>query len=93
MGATLIGHRRSADVEEPRSDIAVAAVLDQLDRVLLVRQNYGRGWWALPGGEVDAGEQPADAAVREVEEETDFGSCSNGWSVATRSFGRPAVQS
>ncbi|MGA5795072.1 NUDIX domain-containing protein [Streptomyces cellulosae] len=53
--------------------VAVTAVLDDQDRVLMmwryrfVPQQFG---WELPGGIVDAGEDPADAALREVVEET-----------------------
>jgi 8-oxo-dGTP diphosphatase len=41
--------------------------------VLYVRRRAGSflgGRWELPGGTVEAGEDPADAAVREVAEET-----------------------
>lgn len=53
--------------------VAVTAVVDDSDRVLMmwryrfVPQRFG---WELPGGLVDEGEDPAAAAVREVEEET-----------------------
>ncbi|MFE1771189.1 GntR family transcriptional regulator [Streptomyces sp. NPDC059008] len=53
--------------------VAVTAVLDDQDRVLMmyryrfVPQQWG---WELPGGIVDAGEDPAETAVREVVEET-----------------------
>lgn len=53
--------------------VAVTAVLDEQDRVLMmwryrfVPQQFG---WELPGGIVDAGENPADTALREVVEET-----------------------
>ncbi|MEU1368637.1 NUDIX domain-containing protein [Streptomyces sp. NPDC005803] len=53
--------------------VAVTAVLDDQDRVLMmwryrfVPQQFG---WELPGGIVDAGEEAADTALREVVEET-----------------------
>lgn len=48
---------------------ATAVVLDDYGRVLLGRRS-DTGTWALPGGIVDPAEQPADAAIREVFEET-----------------------
>jgi len=48
---------------------ATAVVLDDRGRVLLGRR-ADTGTWALPGGVVDPAEQPADAAIREVFEET-----------------------
>jgi 8-oxo-dGTP pyrophosphatase MutT (NUDIX family) len=48
---------------------AMAAVLDERGRVLLGRR-ADSGAWTLPGGIIDPAEQPADAAVREVYEET-----------------------
>jgi 8-oxo-dGTP pyrophosphatase MutT (NUDIX family) len=49
--------------------------------ILLMRRsadekNYG-GWWGLPGGKAEAGEEPLAAARREVKEETGF-DCSKG---------------
>ncbi|MFF5723645.1 NUDIX domain-containing protein [[Kitasatospora] papulosa] len=72
------------DVEPPGVDrfehhvvrlfrVAITAVIDEQDRVLMlwryrfVPQQWG---WELPGGIVDAGEDAADTAVRETEEET-----------------------
>ena len=37
--------------------------------VLLLRHSYGPKVWALPGGGIGKGEDPADAARREVQEE------------------------
>ena len=48
---------------------ATAVVQDGRGRVLLTRRS-DTGRWALPGGIIDPAEQPADAVVREVYEET-----------------------
>ena len=39
------------------------------DKVLLVRNRYGSGWWTLPGGSVRRRERPEEGLVREVREE------------------------
>lgn len=41
-------------------------------RVLLVSHWYAPWAWTLPGGGIDKGESPEDAAMREVYEETGF---------------------
>jgi 8-oxo-dGTP diphosphatase len=48
---------------------ASAIVVNEQGEILLHRRS-DNGKWSLPGGSVDPGEQPADAAVREVFEET-----------------------
>ncbi|GIM88644.1 NUDIX domain-containing protein [Paractinoplanes toevensis] len=45
-------------------------VVDDHGRLLLVRHTGDRDAWAVPGGAVDIGESPAQAAVREIREET-----------------------
>ena len=53
----------------------VAAIIVRGERekieILLTRRNIEpfKGWWCLPGGHVDPGEEPVAAAVREVKEE------------------------
>jgi ADP-ribose pyrophosphatase YjhB (NUDIX family) len=46
-----------------------AVVLDDQQRVLLVRRS-DNGQWTVIGGIPEPGEQPAEAAVREIHEET-----------------------
>jgi ADP-ribose pyrophosphatase YjhB (NUDIX family) len=48
---------------DQRSEHASAALIGRLDR-------HGRLLWSLPKGHVEEGETPAQAAVREVAEET-----------------------
>jgi ADP-ribose pyrophosphatase YjhB (NUDIX family) len=52
--------------------VAAAVLIEQSSRVLLVRRvnEPFRGLWSLPAGFVNAGEDPAEAAVRECLEET-----------------------
>ncbi len=47
-------------------------ITDAADRILFVREAkpVHRGRWNFPGGHVECGEHPSQAAVREVEEET-----------------------
>ncbi|GAA1216451.1 NUDIX domain-containing protein [Prauserella alba] len=53
----------------PRRRMAAGVLLrDDAGRVLLVEPSYKRSW-DIPGGVVEAGESPWDAAIREVREE------------------------
>jgi len=52
---------------------AYAVVTDEDDRVLLARWTEGRRVaWTMPGGGLEAGEDPEDAVRREVREETGY---------------------
>ncbi len=49
---------------------AACVIFDERGRVLLIKENYDRRRWGLPGGAVEPGESPEEAVVREVLEET-----------------------
>ena len=53
----------------PLQSLAFALIVDDVGRVLLVRHSYGGQFYALPGGAVEPGELPQEAAVREIREE------------------------
>ena len=56
----------------PDPKVAVAALVSHQGKILLVRRTNTprRGYWTLPAGFVDAGEDPARAVERECLEET-----------------------
>lgn len=51
-------------------EAAGGVLRDQQGRFLLIHR---RGYWDLPKGKIDAGENPLQAAAREIEEETGIG--------------------
>ena len=56
----------------PDPKVAVAVLITKDDQVLFVQRRYDpkKGYWTLPSGFVDAGEDPKLAAQRECLEET-----------------------
>lgn len=65
-----------ANRDDPAALLRVAAygiVVDDAERLLLCRLSTGEvkpGWWTLPGGGLDFGEDPRAAVLRELSEET-----------------------
>jgi len=64
------------DVQTMTKVLRVAAyvICVRDDRILLARwvSRHGPPRWTLPGGGIDHGEDPADAALRELTEETGY---------------------
>jgi 8-oxo-dGTP pyrophosphatase MutT (NUDIX family) len=58
------------DSTTPASQPVVVAVVISERGVLLGRRNDGKPPWTFIAGEIEPGESPADAGVREVKEET-----------------------
>jgi len=56
-------------VRRPDRNTAIVLAFDEQGRVLLVRHSYGPPVWAIPGGGIGRGEDPAAAARREFAEE------------------------
>jgi 8-oxo-dGTP pyrophosphatase MutT (NUDIX family) len=71
LGMRLLAFERLPE-REPPTDHELTYVLVALrhdDRLLMVRERV-RDCWELPGGGIDPGESPRQAAVRELLEET-----------------------
>lgn len=53
--------------------VSLAVVRNEGD-ILFLRRNRGDyvGYWAFPGGKIEYGEHPSNAAIRELREETDI---------------------
>jgi 8-oxo-dGTP diphosphatase len=54
----------------PEPEPVVAAIVTSHAGVLIARRNDGKPPWTFIAGKIEPGESPADAAVREVKEET-----------------------
>lgn len=56
-------------IDDPAPKVASAVVVSERG-VLLASRHDGKPPWTFPGGGIEDGESPSDAAVREVKEET-----------------------
>ena len=63
-------------MRQPVPDAAAVIVFDRYGRVLLLQRGRTAPWrpleWNLPGGVIDPGETPKQAAVREAQEEANI---------------------
>lgn len=57
-----------ASVDTRWSSAGVAIIRGGDDEVLVVKANY-KAYWSFPGGIINTGESPLEAAIREVKEE------------------------
>ena len=71
-GSPVFVRRAGVWLTQPRFTVTAGAViLDEGGRVLLLRHVLRRGsGWGIPGGFLNAGEQPEEAVRRELREET-----------------------
>ena len=54
------------------SNFATAVVIHEDGERVLLHQRQDFRWWALPGGNIEDGETPGQAAIRETFEETGY---------------------
>ena len=63
-------------MNEGRNREVASCIIFDNDKILIIRRSntdpWKPGWWDLPGGHVDPGESPIEAAVREALEETNL---------------------
>jgi 8-oxo-dGTP diphosphatase len=87
--------RPAPEERDVRTVLAAGAVVrDAAGRLLLVQRGTDpeAGRWTLPGGRVEPGESPAEAAAREVTEETGLVvAVGREWLVIERPAGADAV--
>ena len=68
------GHRGEVEIVEHRGGVAIIAQPSTATIVLVhqYRPAIGRELWEVPAGKLEAGEDPATCAVRELAEETGY---------------------
>ena len=66
-------------------------MLDQDDRIMLLRYDENGGFWATPGGSLEPGETHPQAAARELREELGIHDAALGPHLATRVKDHPVA--
>jgi 8-oxo-dGTP pyrophosphatase MutT (NUDIX family) len=66
-------------------------VLDQDDRIMLLRYDENGGFWATPGGSLEPGETRPQAIARELREELGIADAALGPCLATRVKDHPVA--
>lgn len=74
MAAPLRNKRKQKELEESMLEAAVVVMTNEKDEILLLER---APWckmqgWCTPGGMIEKGEKPVEAALREVFEETSY---------------------
>lgn len=74
-GRTMVRDDHNWQMSPDEFHISVIGAVQSLDGRYLITQRrmdkaWGAGWWEFPGGGVLAGEEPHEAAIREIGEET-----------------------
>jgi 8-oxo-dGTP diphosphatase len=56
--------------DEPKLSRACVALINNNNVLMVEHVHDGETYWTLPGGKIEQGESPAQAAIRELQEET-----------------------
>jgi 8-oxo-dGTP pyrophosphatase MutT (NUDIX family) len=73
LGARPQLHEPAPTAHDPKAPVkppVAAAIVTSKHGVLVERRHDGRPLWTFPAGEIEPGESPEDAAIRETKEET-----------------------
>jgi nucleoside triphosphatase len=66
-----VKERKGRGVMYPEPTVG-ALILNKENKALLLKSNKWRGYWVIPGGHIELGEDMEDALRREIKEETNL---------------------